>query len=181
MIRFFSKYFLVALAICISANFIQAQELTFDHGKVDFYTSSILSDIEATSEEIDVQLDLTSGDVKIVIGIKTFEFEYEMMQDHFNEEYMESEKYPNATFIGTIDQNLSDLVDKTEVNVTGEMTIHGVSKQISFKSTLFKKDGYTVVKCKFPIVFKDYNVEEPSVLTKSVATDVELKSTLYLK
>lgn len=181
MISFVSKYFLIAAAILISVNFAYAQVLTFDHGKVDFYTSSILSDIEATSEDIDIKLDVTTGDVEIEIAIKTFEFEYEMMQDHFNEEYMESDKYPNATFIGKIDQNISELSDKTEVNVAGDMTIHGVTKQIKFNATLSKKEGLTVVKCKFPIVFKDYNVEEPSVLTKSVATDVELKSTLYLK
>lgn len=171
---------MLGLLLSISSN-IQAQVLTFDHGEVEFYTSSILSDIEATSEDIAVSLDVASRQVDITIPIASFEFEYEMMQDHFNEEYMESDKYPNATFQGVISQDISDLSDEMEVDVSGTLNIHGVEKQTNFKAKLAKKDGFTVVRCKFTIVFKDFNVDEPSILTKSVAKDVGMKSKLFLK
>jgi len=180
MMKNFPKLFIVTLFL-ISVNFLTAQVLSLDHGKVEFYTSSILSDIEATSEEPNVSLDLETGEVEITIAIKSFEFEYEMMQDHFNEEYMESDKFPIAIFVGKVDSDIRDLSIETEVGVSGQLTVHGVSKDIKFKATLSKQDGFTKVKCKFPIVFKDYNIEEPSVLTKSVAKDVEMKSILYLK
>ncbi|MFT4567511.1 MAG: polyisoprenoid-binding protein YceI [Saprospiraceae bacterium] len=173
---------LLALSILLlSANFSQAQVLTFDHGKVAFHTSSIMSDIEAVSEKIAVSIDIQTRDVEILIPITSFEFEYEMMQDHFNEEYLESDKYPNASFKGNIIQDISKIQQTTEVDVTGNLTIHGVSKKTQFKATLSKKDGFTRVKCVFPIVFKDYEVDEPSILTKSVAKDVELQGVLYLK
>ena len=180
MIRYNVRYFSIAVFLLI-VNCIHAQVLSFDHGEIEFYTSSILSDIEATSDNAQVTLNLETGEVLLKIAIETFEFEYEMMQEHFNEEYMESDKFPEATFKGKINQGLSKYTDLMEVDVSGTLTIHGVSKKTAFKATIAKNEGFTVVKCKFPIVFKDFNVEEPSILTKSVAKDVELKSTLYLK
>lgn len=167
-------FFLVCL------NVVQAQELSFHHGTVEFYTSSIMSDIEATSEEVNVKLNVSTRAVEIKIPINSFEFEYEMMQEHFNEEYLESDKFPEATFKGKITQDISNLSETLEVDVIGKLTIHGVEKETQFKATLLKTAEFTVVKCKFPVAFKDFNVEEPSILTKSVATDVEIKSTLFL-
>jgi len=165
----------------LAATIAQAQTLTFDHGKVEFHTSSIMSDIEAVSEEIVMVLNVESGAFEIRIPIASFEFEYEMMQDHFNEEYLESDQYPDATFTGKIVQDISDFQEAIEVDVSGELTIHGVTKPTSFSATLSKKDELTKINCIFPIVFKDFDVEEPSILRKSVAKDVEVKGIVYLK
>lgn len=173
---------LIALAGLLMATAgVSAQILTFDHGKVEFHTSSIMSDIEAVSEDISVSLDLQSGAVKIGMSISSFEFEYEMMQEHFNEEYLESHIYPDATFTGKVIQDITNITQAVEVDVSGTLTIHGVTKPANFKATLSKVDGFTKVKCMFPIVFKDFGVDEPSILTKSVAKDVEVKGLLYLK
>lgn len=180
MINPLLKYLLLAV-ILLSINSIQAQVLSFDHGGVEFYTSSIMSDIDALSEDVDVKLDLQSGDVEISIPIETFEFEYELMQEHFIEEYMESEKFPLATFKGKITQDLSGEFEAMAIDVSGDLTIHGVTKAIQFKANISKNMDYTIVKCKFPIVFKDFNVKEPAILSKSVAKDVEVKGILYLK
>ena len=173
--------YIVLTLLSLTAAFIQGQVLTFDHGTVAFHTSSIVSDIEAVSKEIAVNLDIQSGSFETRISIASFEFEYEMMQDHFNTEYLESDQYPGATFIGKIVQDISDIQEVMEVDVSGELTMHGVTKPTSFKATVSKKDGFTCVKCIFPIVFKDFNVDEPSILTKSVAKDVAVKGLLYLK
>ncbi len=160
---------------------LSAQVLSFDHGKVEFHTSSIMSDIEATSTEITVNLDVETGIFDLVIPIESFEFEYEMMQDHFNEEYIESHLYPDAVFKGKVSQDISNLDEPLEVDVSGQLTMHGVTQTTGFKATLSKSDGFTKVKCKFPVVFKDFKVDEPSILSKAVAKDVEVKGLLYLK
>ena len=175
------RYLPVTLFLLAISVHLQAQVLTFDHGKVEFHTSSIMSDIEATSKEIEVNLDIQTGVFDLRIPIESFEFEYEMMQEHFNEEYIESHLYPDATFTGKITQDISEIQEAMEVDVSGDMTIHGITQPTSFKATVSKKDGFTKVKCTFPIVFKDFKVEEPSILTKSVAKDVEVKGLLYLK
>jgi len=173
------KYNLVVL-LFLCLNYSQAQVLSFDHGEVEFYTSSIMSDIEAISEEVQVKLDIPSGNVELIIPIASFEFEYELMQEHFNEEYLESDKFPEATFKGKIAQDISNLSEDTEIDVSGTLTIHGITKETTFKATISKKEDFTLVKCQFLVVFKDFNVEEPSILSKSVAKDVVVKSVLYL-
>lgn len=175
------RLYITLLIFFLSIPFLDAQLIQFDHGKVEFHTSSIMSDIEAVSDEITASVDLESGLVDIRIPISSFEFEYDMMKDHFNEDYLESDVYPDATFEGKVNQALGDIESALEVDVTGDLIIHGVKKKISVTATISEKDGFTRVKCVFPIVFKDFNVDEPSILSKSVAKDVELKAILYFK
>lgn len=176
MIRHLTLYLLLVSTICL-----QAQVLTFDHGKVEFHTSSIMSDIEAISQDVEINLDVQSGDFDFRIPITSFEFEYEMMQDHFNEEYIESHLYPDAFFVGKIIQDISTINEAVEVDISGQMTIHGVTKPMKVKATISKEDKLVKVRSVFPLVFKDFNVEEPSILSKSVAKDVEVKVLVYLK
>lgn len=94
---------------------------------------------------------------------------------------MESDKFPHATFKGKIVQNISNITDEIEAEAIGKMTIHGVPNEIKVKVNISEKEGYTVVKCKIPVVFEDYKVEEPSILSKSVAKDVLINVNVYLK
>ncbi|NQU55176.1 MAG: YceI family protein [Bacteroidetes bacterium] len=174
------KYFALA-GLLLSLNTLQAQMLSFDHGKIELYTASVLSDIDGVTEKANVKLDIQTGNIEVTIDIKSFEFEYELMQEHFNEKYMESDKFPQAIFKGKISQDISVITDELKVDATGELTIHGVTRKIEVKAIISKKEGYTIVKSKIPVVFKNYKVDEPSILTKSIAKDVEIKSTFYLK
>ena len=177
----FLTYF-VAVVILLSAFNVNAQVLNFDHGEIEFYTETVVSDIEAISDKAEVSLNLKTGEVSVSLDIKSFEFEYELMQEHFNEKYMESDKFPQSTFTGKILQNISEGIEsEMTVDVTGKLTIHGVTKDIKFKTDLSKQGDFMVVKTKIPVVFKDYGIDDPSILTKSVAKEVEIKSTLYLK
>ena len=180
MINGFLRYFFVAVILFLSS-FLQAQVLKFDHGTIEFYTGTVVSDIEAISKKADVSLNLNTSEVSVVIDIETFDFEYDLMQEHFNEKYMESEKFPQSKFTGKILQDISNGIENDqEVDVSGKLTIHGVTNNIKFKANLSKQDVFTVVKVKIPVVFKDYGIDDPSILTKSVAKDVEIKCTLYL-
>jgi polyisoprenoid-binding protein YceI len=180
MMNCWLKYVSIA-GLLFSLNTLQAQKVNFDHGEIEFYTESILSDIEAVSTSATVQLDVKTGNIDVVLNVKDFEFEYELMQEHFNDKYLESDTYPQVIFKGKISQNISNITEETEVDAFGELTIHGVTTEIKVQATVLKKDGFFIVKSKIPVVFKDYNVDEPSILTKSVAKDVEVKSILYLK
>jgi polyisoprenoid-binding protein YceI len=180
MIKIFKTCFLLAVLLFSTGN-LHAQILSFHHGEIEFYTASVITDIEAVTENADVKLDTQTGNIEVAVNIKSFVFEYETMQEHFNEEYMESDKFPQATFKGKTEQDISNITDEIEIVASGKMTIHGVTKEIQIKAKISKSAEYTVVKCKIPIVFKDYNIDEPSILTKSVAKDVLIKANIYLK
>ena len=163
-------------------NQLNAQTLTFDHGEIEFYTASMISDIEAVNDKAMVNLNIQTGEIEVSADIKSFEFEYDLMQKHFNEEYVESDKFPKATFKGKILQDLTKGINnEMNVEATGKLTMHGITKDIKLNATISKQGEFTVIKAKIPVVFKDYNVEEPSILSKSVAKDVEVKCTFYLK
>jgi polyisoprenoid-binding protein YceI len=180
MNQFLTKYFILA-GLLFSINNLQAQVLSFHHGEVEFYTESIMSDIEAVTDTAVVKLDIQTGNFEATVNIQSFEFESDLMQEHFNENYMESDKFPQATFKGKIVQNITNISGEMEADALGKMTIHGVTNEIKVKVNISKKEGYTVVKCKIPVVFKDYKVDEPSILSKSVAKDVLIKVGVYLK
>ena len=177
---FISKCILLA-GLLLSINNLHAQVLSFHHGEVEFYTETVMSDIEAVTKTANVKLDIQTGNFEASVNIQSFEFEYETMQEHFNEKYMESDKFPQATFKGKIVQNIAGISGEMEVDASGKMTIHGVSKEIKIKAKISKKQDYTVVDCKIPVVFEDYKVDEPSILSKSVAKDVLIKVSVYLK
>ena len=174
------KNLFIAILV-LSLNTLQAQVLFFDHGKMEFYTATVLSDIEAVTDKIEVKLDVQTRNIEIKVNINSFEFEYETMKDHFNEKYMEGDKFPQATFKGEIIQDISNIKDEMEVDGTGELTIHGISRKIEVKANISKKGEYTVIKSKIPVVFKDYGVDDPSILTKSVAKDILIEGIFYLK
>ncbi len=177
---FCSKFFILA-GFLLLINNLYAQVLSFHHGEVEFYTETVMSDIEAVTKTAVVKLDIQTGNFEATVNIQSFEFEYDVMQKHFNENHMESDKFPQATFKGKIVQNISNITDEMEVDAIGKMTIHGVSNEIKVKVNISEKEGYTVVQCKIPVVFKDYKVEEPSILSKSVAKDVLINVSVYLK
>jgi polyisoprenoid-binding protein YceI len=181
MITGILRYFFVA-AILFSSEYLQAQVLKFDHGTIEFYSGTVVSDIEAISKKADVSLNLNTSEVSVTVDIETFEFEYDLMQEHFNEKYMESEKFPQSKFTGKILQDISNgIEDEMEVDVSGKLTMHGVTKDIKFKARLSKQGEYILVETKIPVVFKNYDIDDPTILSKSVAKDVEIKSTFYLK
>ena len=180
MNHFFTKYFILAVLL-LYFNKLHSQVLSFHHGEIEFFTETVMSDIEAFTDKAVVKLDIQTGNFEATVNIQSFEFEYETMQEHFNGKYMESDKFPQATFKGKILQNISNISGTTEVDASGKMTIHGVTKEIKIKAKISKKQDFTVVECKIPVVFEDYKVDEPSILSKSVAKDVLIQVSVYLK
>jgi len=103
------------------------------------------------------------------------------MEEHFNENYMETEKFPKAIFKGKINEPVDLTKDgETKVTVTGEMTIHGVTKTETYTGTLTKSGNDIIIKTKFKIKLVDYNIKVPSLYVKNIAeiVDVDVTSTL---
>jgi polyisoprenoid-binding protein YceI len=97
------------------------------------------------------------------------------MQEHFNENYIESEKYPKSTFKGTITDFLKipeNVATKTQVK--GTMTIHGVSREVVIPSTITKKEGEIVMDGKFIIKLEDYKIKIPKIVIKNIAEEIEV-------
>lgn len=143
---------------------------------VSFFSHGPIEDIAATSKSAQVILDAAKKDVAVRITIKAFTFEKKLMEEHFNEKYMESDKYPYATFTGKIKDTLDYKKDGVyNVNVAGKLNIHGVEKERTIPSTVTVKGGEITIDSKFMVALKDHNIEIPSLVSQNIAETVEVK------
>ncbi len=133
--------------------------------------------IEAINNEAANIMDAKTGDVVFQMPIKSFKFERALMQEHFNENYMESDKYPKAEFKGAI-TNMS-AIDLTkegtyETKVAGKLTIHGVTNEVTVPGAVQVKGGNVMLKAKFVVKLADYKVAVPGVVADKVAKEAKI-------
>jgi polyisoprenoid-binding protein YceI len=165
------KLLLSALAL-----FLFVAAVTKD-AKVAFDASSPLEPIKAVNNSGTVALNTSTGDAAARVLIKNFVFKQSLMQEHFNENYMESTKYPNATLKGKI-SNLSEVKFGTDgtykAKITGTLEMHGVTKNVEIPATITVKGGDTSFKSEFKVACADYNIAIPSVVADKVAKEVKI-------
>jgi len=125
-------------------------------------------DVTAVNNEVTSRI-ADNGQITFSLLIKGFKFKYAEMQDHFNDQYLESTKFPRADFKGNI-TNLSEVNFAKEgsykATVSGDLTLHGVTKKVTVNGTIEVKAGKPAVNAKFTIVMSDFNVSAKSVAEK---------------
>lgn len=171
------------LFICLLVSgFAMAQSpLITKDGTTSFFSHSPIEDIEAINEKTTAAIDFTKGNVVIKMLIKHFTFENALMQEHFNENYMESEKFPAAIFKGALahDHGIDLSQDGThEVMVSGQLTIRGISKPVETLATITVADGQVTATTKFIAKPADYGIKIPSVVVKNIAEEIEVSTAL---
>ena len=160
-----------------------AQKYITKTGYIRFYSDAPLEKIEAVNRQVNAALDQTTGDFVFKVLMKSFVFEKALMQEHFNENYVESDKYPNATFVGKI-TNLADVnftKDGTyNVTVAGKLTIKGLTKEVKEPGTITITGGKVAAKSKFNVNINDYNITIPSAVSKNISPTVEVTVDLMM-
>lgn len=147
-------------------------------GKASFFSKAPLENIEAHNNQALSLLDANSGEIAASILMKSFQFEKALMQEHFNEKYIESDKYPKATFKGKItDLSKLDLTKDGQytVEVEGEITIHGETQPIKTNVDFVVKDKTISATSTFHLKVKDFKITIPTVVVKNIAEEVEVK------
>jgi polyisoprenoid-binding protein YceI len=147
------------------------------NGNASFFSSAPLEDIEAhTSQAVSV-VDVSTGEIAASMLMRSFRFRKSLMQEHFNENYIESHKYPKATFRGKI-SNMSELdlnKDGTyKLDIDGEITIHGVTKPLQIKADAAVNNGTLQAKAVFPLKVKDFDIKIPRLVIQNIAEEVEV-------
>jgi hypothetical protein len=168
---------ILLLAILIASQAVTAQKYISKNGHIWFIASTPLENIEAHNNQAVSVLNPDDGTIQFLLLIKSFEFKVALMQEHFNENYMESDKIPKASFTGkvtSIDQIDFKKDGTYPAEVTGDLTIHGVTKSVSVRGT-FTVSGKTLyAKAKFITMPKDYNINIPAVVENKIAKEVEV-------
>jgi hypothetical protein len=161
---------------------------------VTFFSEAPLEDIEAANKGAIIVLNTTTNDIQVRVSIQNFKFKNSLMEEHFNENYMETDKkgandangaptYPNrnSIFKGKINEKFDYSVDaEHKVSISGKMELHGVTKDVVLDGTLTKKGSEITLSSKFKLKISDYNIKVPSMYVKNIAevVDVTINSTL---
>jgi len=158
-----------------------SQKYMTRNGFIGFYSHTPIEDIKAVNNQVASVLDITSGDLVFQVIIRSFHFEKALMEEHFNENYMESEKYPNAIFKGKI-TNISAVnfskIGTYEATVEGDLTIHNVTNKISTKGTIEIVTGGINATSKFNIVPEDYKITIPWIIRDKINKTLEVTVTM---
>ncbi len=143
-------------------------------GFTSFFSSSPVEDIKADNNQVLSIIDTSTGAIAISILMKSFMFEKSLMQEHFNENYVESDKYPKAIFKGQIAnfKNLGN--DEQLVSIHGDITIHGVTKKIETQAKIVRTEENISLTGIFPITVADFKIKIPSVVINNIAETVEV-------
>lgn len=157
---------------------------SWQSGKISFFSEAPLENIEAYTESYAAVINPATRKFAFSVQISSFQFEKSLMQEHFNENYMESEKYPKGTFTGQINEDVNLLENgKHEVTVTGKLNIHGVEKERTIKANIEVKDKSLTLDSKFQVKLEDHDIEIPKLVIQNIAEviDVTVSGKLKLK
>jgi polyisoprenoid-binding protein YceI len=177
-----SLFFITGCILIVGTSNAQDRYFT-KTGTIRFFASTDLEDVEATNKIVTAVLDIKTGAIQFSAPMKAFEFRKGLMQEHFNENYVESNRYPNSTFKGKITNN-ADIKYSTpgtyDANVEGDLTIHGVTKPVSAKGKLTVSAKDIEASTSFKVLVADYNISIPTLVADKISKTVQIDVTTRL-
>ncbi len=145
---------------------------------ITFLSEAPLEKIEGINNQAVSMLDISTGQIEFAVLMKAFEFDRALLQEHFNENYAESDKFPKSNFKGNI-TNFADVkwaVDGDySVTVTGKLTMHGVTKDVTAKGKITVKAGAISATSTFNVLMSDFNIVIPTVVKDKVNNSVKIE------
>lgn len=177
------KIIFIILSIIVQNSFAQ-KEMTTSSGVVNFEASvPLFEEVAATNKKASCALNTKNGAFTSVIQMKEFRFKLSLMEEHFNEKYLETDHYPQATFKGTIEGFNWNIIDSNprEFKLKGELKIHGKIKKINTVVALRKSDHKLEIISNLNVNIKDFNIKIPEILSMKVAENVTIKSEFWVQ
>lgn len=173
------SFIFLFLLVAFVQSEVAAQKFFTKSGRIDFNATAPSSpeSIEAVNKTVTCVLDAATGNIQFAVLIKGFTFERALMQEHFNENYLESDKYPKAEFKGTIANNGAVNYSKDgdyPVTVKGKLTMHGETRDVESSGKVSVKGGKISASASFTAVLGDYKVAVPSLVSDKVSKTAKI-------
>lgn len=171
--------FLLAFALSFSAH---AQLFLTQTGETRFFSKTPVEDISAVNKKVGVVLNSQTGEIVVRMAITDFNFPNKLMQEHFNENYLESEKYPYGLFRGKV-QNLPDLTKPGtyDVSAPGSLEIHGVKQDRTMKGKLTIQGDKITLQSDLQVALVDHKIEVPKLVFAKIAEVIDVKNQFVLQ
>jgi len=180
-----NKIILIIMIFFIGLAATQAADKYFTrNGHIYFLSKTDIIDIDAHNRQTASFLNTKNGDMVFAVIMKLFKFDLALAEEHFNENYVESEKYPKAKFKGRIDN--FDKIDVSKnavhhVTVSGKLSLHGKTKPLKAKGTIEIKNGMIIAKSKFTLMLKDYGISIPNLVKDKVSKEIIIEIDMVYK
>jgi len=165
------------MALPLMVGSANSQKFITKNGYLSFFSHTPIEDIKADNNQVASVLDVTTGDIVFQLLIRSFHFEKAVMEEHFNENYLESDKFPKSTFSGKI-TNLNGIDfsknGKYDAQVEGDLTIHGVTRKVSANGQIVVDGDGINASAKFNITPEDFNIAIPTIVRNNIAKIFEV-------
>ncbi len=175
---------LVTSVVLLSTISLAAQQYITKNGRISFYSDGPLEKIEAHNSQVNSALNTETGAIVFKVLMKSFIFEKALMQEHFNENYVESDKYPNSTLKGKV-TNVNEIDFEKEgaheATIEGDLTIHGITKKVKEKGTFTVSKNSIHGKSTFLVKLDDYDISIPGAVNGKIAEEIEITVDIKLK
>jgi len=169
------KKILLLFLICISYGFTKPKKQYITrNGQVTFFSYASAENIQAENNETLSLLDIKNKKIAVSILMRAFEFEKSLMQEHFNDSYIESDIFPRATFEGTIVDFKPSLRGKQTKYIKGDFTLRGITNPLKIKADIVYKDKLYTITGETTINVKDYKIRIPEILSSKIAKKVKI-------
>jgi polyisoprenoid-binding protein YceI len=155
---------------------------TSTNGRIHIRSDAPLELIDAESEALTGSLDAEKKTFAFRVPIRSFMgFNSELQREHFNENYMESDKFREATFAGKIVESVNLMADgHYVVRAKGILAIHGVEQQRIIQSSITVRNGTLHAESAFTVQLSDYNIKVPKVVHQKIAEVIDVRVTMDL-
>lgn len=169
---------IISFCLLLIATSLIAQDKYFTKsGSINFVSKGVIETITASHRSVTCVLDAKTGTIQFAVLMKGFEFKKAMMQEHFNENYVESDKYPKAEFRGQITNNgdIAYTKDGTyNAHVKGKLTLHGQTKDVEADGKITVKSGKLLLTSKFNILMSEYDIDIPGPVQENMSDNITI-------
>ncbi len=153
----------------------ETEKVIARQGHVSFFSHTSVENIEATNNQVLSIIDFSKKEIAISMLMNAFVFKKSLMHEHFNESYIESDKYPKATFTGDIIDLEPLEIEKQVKLIKGKLTIHGITKEVEIRTSIENFNGRYILSGDFDATVKDFNIKIPPVLAPNIAKIIAIK------
>ncbi len=154
-----------------------AQNIICKNGVSSFFSETPLENIDATNKNVGSVINLKSKEIVVQINIADFKFKNRLMEEHFNENYLETEKFPKAFFKGTIQESIDwGHSGNYDVTAKGILTIHGISKERVFQGKIQIDSDKLVLNSMFEVLLVDHKIEVPKLVFSKIAEKIKIQN-----
>ncbi|RFZ83258.1 YceI family protein [Mucilaginibacter terrenus] len=169
------KYIVFILLTWLSLNQVGQDLYACKNAKISLFSSAPLEDIQASTNTGTSVYNAATGDLAFSVNIRSFKFPKSLMQEHFNENYMDSDKYPRATFKGKVNEKADVSKNGTyPVTATGDLTVHGVTQTRTIPGTITVNNGTLSMTSEFMVKCVDHKIDIPTLVFKHIAETIKM-------